>query len=332
MTNQQTNVANAAETTLNGNLAAGATTINVVDGASFPAVPFYIVLDPGNDTKREVALVDSAKSATAFTLSAPAMRGLDGTTDTNHDGGAVVAMVPIAAHWTDINDRVDAGDTATATVQTNLDTHTAATNPHSGSASNASVTTVQTNLDTHTASVAPHSSTTDPTANRLALRNASGQASFADPTAVAHAATKGYVDGLAPFAPTYAAITRVTAQSIPDSTQTAVTFTATDAESPSTFGDHVNGRLVIPETGFYLFGLSAEWASSSIGDRSVFIYIDGASADVASQLRGSLGGSRMSAMSGRSFTSGQLVTAQVQHTHGGPLDLTTARLWAVRIA
>lgn len=326
MTNQQTNVVNSAETTLSSALAAGATTINVVDGASFPAVPFYVTIDPRKDATREVVLVDSAKTATTFTLSAPAMRGLDGTSDAAHDAGAVVIMNPVAAHWTDINDRVDAGDTATATVQTNLDTHTAATNPHSGSASVAS-------LDTHTASVAPHSSTIDPTANRLALRNASGQSSFADPTAAQHAATKNYVDTKAQgFAPTYAAITRSTAQSIPNSTGTQVTFTATEAESPTTFGDDANERLVIPATGFYDFGAAAQWATNTTGERVIGIHINATTTEFGDSRDATDSQVRMAVSAARQFAAGDVITLFASQTSGGALDLNNARLWAHRVA
>lgn len=108
MTARETNTAIAAESTLSSSLAAGATTINVTDTSSFPAVPFYVVIDPDVNASREVVLVDSGKTATTFTLTAASSRGQDGTTDTTHSSGAKVACVPVAALWTDINDRVDA--------------------------------------------------------------------------------------------------------------------------------------------------------------------------------------------------------------------------------
>jgi hypothetical protein len=118
MTAQETNVANAAETTLTAALTVGGTSISVADGAAFPGVPFYAVIEPASDAKREVVLVDSAKTATTFTLSAAGKRGLDGTTDVAHDSGVTIAMVPIAAHWVDINDRVDAVSTVANAAQT----------------------------------------------------------------------------------------------------------------------------------------------------------------------------------------------------------------------
>lgn len=115
MTARETNVAIAAESTLSSSLAAGATTINVTDTSSFPAVPFYVVIDPDVNATREVVLVDGSKTATTFVLSAATSRGLDGSSDTAHSAGAKVACVPVPGLWTDINDRVDAAYVAGGT-------------------------------------------------------------------------------------------------------------------------------------------------------------------------------------------------------------------------
>lgn len=115
MADQETNVTNRAETTLSGALAIGGTTINVTAGSAFPAVPFYAVIDPGDDAKAEVVVVDDSKSASAFTLTGAGSRGQDGTSDVAHDSGATIAAVPVAALWTDINDRVDAAESLVAT-------------------------------------------------------------------------------------------------------------------------------------------------------------------------------------------------------------------------
>lgn len=115
MTARETNIAIAAESTLSSSLAAGATTINVTDTSSFPAVPFYVVIDPDQNATREVVLVDGSKTATTFVLSAASQRGLDGTSDTAHSSGAKVACVPVPGLWTDINDRVDAAYVAGGT-------------------------------------------------------------------------------------------------------------------------------------------------------------------------------------------------------------------------
>jgi hypothetical protein len=107
MADQITNVANAFETTLSASLSATDLTINVDSTAGSPDLPFYLVLDPGVDATREIVLVDGSKTATSFVLSGLASRGVDGTTAIIHDFGAAVGIYPVAAHWKDINDRVD---------------------------------------------------------------------------------------------------------------------------------------------------------------------------------------------------------------------------------
>ncbi len=107
-------------------------------------------------------------------------------------------------------------------VQTNLDTHGAATSVHSATAAatanrialrdasgrmkaaapsvaadvaiKSTVDTVQTNLDTHAALTNPHSATAAATANRIALRDGAGRMKVADPSVDADVATKKYVD------------------------------------------------------------------------------------------------------------------------------------------
>lgn len=112
----RTYFSNAAETTLSGSLGVGATTVNVVDTSGFPAVPFYLTLEPASDDKREVVLV-TAKTSTTFTLDTSGNRGLDGTTDVAHDSGASAKVVPVAASFTDMHDRIDANTTATTAAQ-----------------------------------------------------------------------------------------------------------------------------------------------------------------------------------------------------------------------
>lgn len=103
----RTNTSNAAESTLSSSLAAGATTIDVADTSAFSAVPFYATIEAGNDSNREIVLVDSGKTATTFTLTSPSSRGQDGTSDVAHPSGASIKEVPVAAHINDLHDRVD---------------------------------------------------------------------------------------------------------------------------------------------------------------------------------------------------------------------------------
>lgn len=109
MTALRTYFTNRAETTLSAEVGVGATVLNVVDTGDFPTVPFYVALDPAVDAKFEVVLV-TAKTATTLTLSA---RGADGTADVVHGVGAPVKLIPVAAMFTDLHDRVDAIPTIT---------------------------------------------------------------------------------------------------------------------------------------------------------------------------------------------------------------------------
>lgn len=107
MANREYNASNSFESTLSASLGAGDTTINVTTTDGTPGVPFYVVIDPDDDSKREIVGVDQGKTGTTFTLSSAAQRGLDGTTDVAHDANAVIGIYPINAYWEDIHDRVD---------------------------------------------------------------------------------------------------------------------------------------------------------------------------------------------------------------------------------
>lgn len=108
MADRETYVSNSSESALSSPLAAGATSIPVVDTSTFPAIPFYLTIDPDVDAKREIILVDGSMTSTTLELSSATSRGADGTSDVAHDSGATVAIVPVAGLWTDINDRIDA--------------------------------------------------------------------------------------------------------------------------------------------------------------------------------------------------------------------------------
>lgn len=111
MTDRKSNFTEAAETALSSPLSSGSTTINVTDTSAFPAVPFYITIDPGDDTNRETIYVDSAMDGTSFTLSAASSRGQGNTSDVAHDEGARVIHGPTASAMNDLHDRIDADRT-----------------------------------------------------------------------------------------------------------------------------------------------------------------------------------------------------------------------------
>lgn len=121
MTARDSNLSLAAETALSGTFAVGATVLNVTSTASFPAVPFYVVVDPDVDDKREVIYVDEATTGTTMTLSSTDHRGLDGSTAVEHSVDAKVIITPVPGHFTDLHDRIDAVAATVVTSHAELD-------------------------------------------------------------------------------------------------------------------------------------------------------------------------------------------------------------------
>lgn len=103
------------------------------------------------------------------------------------DGNLKVGTASDAAHAINKGDTealVEVASDAAATAQ-------AAADSAAGDAAD-----VASDLATHAALTNPHGAAATATANRLALRDANGNASFAAPTSGGHAANKAYVDGL----------------------------------------------------------------------------------------------------------------------------------------
>ena len=122
MADKVTQFVNAWESTVSVLVDDTTTTVNVAD-ASLLTAPVYLVLDPNDDAKREFIEV-TAISTNALTVT----RYLDGSAATSgltHEVSNVVLSVPTKQAFDDLHDRVDARTTATALVQTNLDTHIA---------------------------------------------------------------------------------------------------------------------------------------------------------------------------------------------------------------
>jgi len=112
MTAQETNLANFFETTLNGILASGATSMTLTaaptsDGTSQIAAPYYLVIDPDNASNREVVEVTAASGTTVSAMT----RDKEGrhTTDPTHVDGTTVRMAVIKEMFEDIHDRIDGG-------------------------------------------------------------------------------------------------------------------------------------------------------------------------------------------------------------------------------
>jgi len=118
MTAQEVNFSNFFETTLNGILASGATSMTLTaaptsDGTSQISAPYYLVIDPDNASNREVVEVTAAAGTTVSAMT----RDKEGrhTTDPTHVDGTVVRMAVIKEMFEDVHDRVDALPTASST-------------------------------------------------------------------------------------------------------------------------------------------------------------------------------------------------------------------------
>ena len=116
MTAQETNLVNAFETTLAAQLASGGTSMNLTDDPGVDSKA-YFVIDPDNDSNREVVLWASGTNHAAATVT----RDIDSKhgTDPTHAAGTKVRLAVVKQHFEDIHDRVDvivnAGGTAVNT-------------------------------------------------------------------------------------------------------------------------------------------------------------------------------------------------------------------------
>ena len=102
---QETKLVNAFETTLVGSVASGATTsIALTDDPGITS-DVYLVVDPDNDSKREVVLWTSgAYNAMVWTRDVDSKHG----TDPAHAAGTTVRLAVEKQHIEDLHDRVDA--------------------------------------------------------------------------------------------------------------------------------------------------------------------------------------------------------------------------------
>lgn len=132
---------NNADSTVNDNpLAAGAVTLNVTatEGSNFPSsFPFLITIwdktnypNPKDDSGMEISRC-TGRTSDALTI----VRGQEGTSDVEHSQNETVSMLVTAGLL----------DDATYGIEGNINTHTNAANPHSGSAvsgSNSDITEI----------------------------------------------------------------------------------------------------------------------------------------------------------------------------------------------
>jgi len=111
LTAQEVKFSNFYESTLNGILASGATSMTLTaaptsDGTSNIAASYYLVIDPDNASNREVVLVTAASGTTVSVMT----RDVEGrhSTDPTHTSGTVVRMAVVKEMFEDLHDRVDA--------------------------------------------------------------------------------------------------------------------------------------------------------------------------------------------------------------------------------
>ena len=131
MTAQEVNFSNFFETTLNGILASGATSMTFTaaptsDGTSTIAAPYYLVIDPDSPSNREIVEVTASSGTTVSAMT----RDKEGrhTTDPTHVDGTIVRMAVIKEMFEDVHDRIDAVPTATSTTTFTNKTISASTN------------------------------------------------------------------------------------------------------------------------------------------------------------------------------------------------------------
>jgi len=112
MTAQETNLLNAFETTLTAQMGPTDLTATVQTTSSL-ATPAYLVIEPEVVARREYILFDAAFTATTFVTTGTGKRYLTGSaagSGLTHPVGSVVRMAPLAQHFEDLHDRIDAQD------------------------------------------------------------------------------------------------------------------------------------------------------------------------------------------------------------------------------
>lgn len=112
----------AEDTTLNGSITSGQTTITVTATSGFPSVPYTLILDPNVAGKEEIVTVTAVDTnPNILTVT----RAQDGSTAVAHDSGAVVRHGVSARDFTDVQSHLDSaathinkgGDTFTGDLQ-----------------------------------------------------------------------------------------------------------------------------------------------------------------------------------------------------------------------
>jgi len=106
MTARETNLVNAFETTLAAQLASGGTSMNLTDDPGVDS-PAYFVIDPDNDSTREVVLWSTGTNHAAATVT----RDIDSKhgTDPTHASGTKVRLAVVKQHFDEAHDAIQQG-------------------------------------------------------------------------------------------------------------------------------------------------------------------------------------------------------------------------------
>jgi hypothetical protein len=106
MVARETNLVNAFETTLAAQLASGGTSINLSADPGVDA-PVYLVIDPDNDSNREVVLWSTGTDHTSATVT----RDIDSKhgTDPTHASGTKVRLAVVKQHFDEAHDAIQQG-------------------------------------------------------------------------------------------------------------------------------------------------------------------------------------------------------------------------------
>jgi hypothetical protein len=106
MTARETNLVNAFETTLAAQLASGGTSMNLTADPGVDS-PAYFVIDPDNDSSREVVLWASGTDHTNATIT----RDIDSKhgTDPTHASGTTVRLAVVKQHFDEAHDAIQQG-------------------------------------------------------------------------------------------------------------------------------------------------------------------------------------------------------------------------------
>ena len=122
MTAQEVKFSNFYESTLASLMASSATTGTLTaaptsNGTSNISVPYYLVVDPDEQSKREVILVTAA-SGTSMTTIQRDKENRHGGSPPDHQADTVVRMAVVKEMFEDLHDRVDAAGDVTGTSTT----------------------------------------------------------------------------------------------------------------------------------------------------------------------------------------------------------------------